>query len=116
MTRLCAQFFPDLYDFCVRMVEVEGKAVIAAGLHGDFRRSQFGDLVSLVLVADDVQLLTARCAFCASPALFTLRVVANDAQQLVGGANAYSPVCRRHYLELHKCRAVEDVLEDARKL
>ena len=100
-----SQFFPDLKQFCIEMVEVHGKSVIAAGLHGDFRREVFGDLVNLVPFADHVELLSARCSFCDEKAIFTLRVAANDSQHLVGGSDAYSPVCRRHYVELHNCRS-----------
>lgn len=99
-----AQFFPDLRAFVLHLVEVEGKDVIAAGLSGDFRRDTFGDLVSLVPLADDVTLRKARCTYCSCDAAFTLRLSASEEQQLVGGADSYQPVCRSHYVNLSQCR------------
>lgn len=95
-----SQFFPDLKEFCVRAVEEQGKTVFAAGLNGDFKRDLFGDIVNLVPFADSVHFLRARCSFCERPASFTLRLVSNDSQQLVGGTEAYQPVCREHYRSL----------------
>ena len=95
-----SQFFPDLKEFCVQAVEEQGKTVFAAGLNGDFKRDFFGDIVNLVPFADSVHFLRARCSFCEHPASFTLRLVSNDSQQLVGGTEAYQPVCRQHYRSL----------------
>jgi len=39
-----AQFFPDLKDFCVTAADTHRKAVIVAGLDGDFRRESFGQV------------------------------------------------------------------------
>lgn len=99
-----SQFFPDLKPFCLHAVEECGKTVIAAGLSGDYERKTFGDVVSLVPFADSVDLLSARCSFCERPAAFTLRLVASDAQALVGGKDAYQPVCRQHYQALSNVR------------
>lgn len=99
-----SQFFPDLKQFCLRAVEDMGKTVVVAGLNGDFQRNMFGDIVQLTPYADNVILLQARCSFCERPAPFTLRLVANDDQQLVGGKDAYQPVCRKHYRSLSKVR------------
>lgn len=95
-----SQFFPDLKEFCMEAVEEQGKTVFAAGLNGDFKRDVFGDIVNLVPFADSVHFLRARCSFCEQPASFTLRLVSNDSQQLVGGTEAYQPVCREHYRSL----------------
>lgn len=105
-----SQFFPDLQAFCLKAVEDMGKTVVVAGLNGDFQRNMFGDIVRLMPYADSVQMLKARCSFCERPAPFTLRLVANDDQQLVGGKDAYQPVCRKHYRSLSKVRkAREDI-------
>lgn len=104
-----SQFFPDLFDFCVKAVDEKNKTVIAAGLSGDFERNMFGDIVRLVPHADEVAVLKARCAFCDEPAPFTLRLVANEEQELVGGKDQYQPVCRHHY------ELLSDVRRDFRK-
>lgn len=99
-----SQFFPDLKAFCLKAVEDLGKTVVVAGLNGDFQRNMFGDIIKLMPYADSVLMLQARCTFCERPASFTLRLVANDDQQLVGGKDAYQPVCREHYRSLSKVR------------
>jgi len=77
----------------------EGHTVIVAGLDGDFKRKRFGQVVDLTPLADAVVKLTAECAICGSPAPFTARTVDEMDQTLVGGAESYVPVCRRHYME-----------------
>ena len=51
-------------------------------------------------LADSVTKLAARCAYCDAPALFSLRIAADERQEVVGGADKYAPVCRRHYAQL----------------
>ena len=96
------QFYSDLTEFCHHAVETLRKTVIVAGLSGDYQRKRFGDLVSLVPLADHVEFLKARCTFCEQPAAFTLRLLANGQQTLVGGEDTYQPVCRQHYENLSK--------------
>lgn len=36
-----AQFFEDLYDFCVKVADYDKKTVIVAGLDGDYMRCLF---------------------------------------------------------------------------
>ena len=91
-----AQFIPDLVRFCVDAADMENKKIIVAGLDGDFRRSRFGDVLDLLPHCDTVTKLTAKCKICLErPALFSLRIaVDKDTQELVGGAEAYTPACR----------------------
>ena len=113
-----AQFFPDLAHFCTTAADEDAKRIILAGLDGDFLRQKFGQVLDLVPLADKVTKLTAICKFCEHeaagennnnfrsgeenefPALFSLRLAAEGGQQVVGGADKYAPVCRRHYVEL----------------
>ena len=60
-------------------------------------------------VADSVTKLTSRCAYCAEAALFSLRTVGGEQQEVVGGADLYQPVCRRHYTERCGAQAPEDI-------
>lgn len=39
-----AQFFPDLLEFCTHAADRDAKLVLVAGLDGDFRRRQFGQV------------------------------------------------------------------------
>ena len=123
-----AQFFPDLVDFAARAADEDGKAVLLAGLDGDFRRRRFGQVLDLVPLADADTTLPARCMYCAAvgaaaaaaaaggsgsragagaPAVFSLRIDTLDQrQEVVGGAEQYAPVCRRHYVSLTAAAAV----------
>lgn len=100
-----AQFFPDLYRFVVHAADNEGKTVYVAGLDGDFKRQRFGDLLDLIPMADHVEKLKGTCQFCEQPSLFSLRVAADDRQELVGGRDKYVPTCRQHYVEMSRVRA-----------
>jgi len=94
------QFFNNLYEFCVRAVDVDCKTVIVCGLDGDFRREPFGDMLRLVPLADKVTRLTALCKICdnGTPGIFTHRTINSSEQTLIGGDESYIPVCRTHYL------------------
>lgn len=56
-----------------------------------------GQMLDAIPFADSVIRLSARCTYCSGAAPFTMRIVADEAQELVGGAESYAPVCRRHY-------------------
>lgn len=49
-------------------------------------------------MADSVVKLKARCQVCGQGAIFTLRKTRDMRTELVGGADLYMPVCRKHYL------------------
>lgn len=100
-----AQFFSDLSEFCAIAADRDGKRIVLAGLDGDFARRKFGQVLDIIPHADSVTKLTAVCKYCEnegklnSPALFSLRLAAEKAQEVVGGADKYAPVCRRHYVK-----------------
>lgn len=98
------QFFLDLYDFVASAVEEDGKHVVVAGLDGDRFRKPFGQILSLIPIADKVTKLTAFCKRCANdhgsiiPALFTYGSIQSIRSVQIGGAEIYEPVCRVHYI------------------
>ena len=99
------QFFNDLHAFVLKAVEVDGKHVVVAGLDGDRFRQPFGQLLSLVPLADKITKITALCKICgkggkAIPGLFTYGTFHSNKTVRVGGSEMYMPVCREHYLEL----------------
>lgn len=98
------QFFTDLVDFCTKWCEIYNKNIIVCGLDGDFQRKPMGQMNELISICDNVEKLKALCNICkdGTPALFSWRNT-NDQQQIVIGTD-YLPVCRRHYIELKKCR------------
>lgn len=101
-----AQFFPDLVEFVLYLVETLSKEVIVVGLDGDADRKPFGKLLNLVPLADKVTKITALCSECGdgTEALFTFCKKASEKhdQIQVGGADMYMPLCRRHYIQAAK--------------
>ena len=72
---------------------------MVAYLDADFRGKPFGAIGALLAIADAVTKLGPRCAVpgCAKQAVFSKRLTASPAQVLLGGADAYMPVCREHF-------------------
>ncbi|MFS7983810.1 putative thymidine kinase [Helianthus anomalus] len=96
-----AQFFDDLYEFCSKAADHDGKTVVVAGLDGDYLRRNFGPVLDIVPLADTVTKLTARCELCGKKAHFTFRKTNETKTELIGGADMYMPVCRQHYVNGH---------------
>ncbi|XP_009606901.1 thymidine kinase-like [Nicotiana tomentosiformis] len=105
-----AQFFDDLYDFCYKATDIDGKTVVVAGLDGDYLRRKFGSVLDIIPLADTVTKLTARCEICGKRAIFTLRKTEEMQKELIGGAAMYMPVCRQHYVN------GKSVVESAKKV
>ncbi|WOH05803.1 hypothetical protein DCAR_0625224 [Daucus carota subsp. sativus] len=93
-----AQFFDDLYEFCCKAADNDGKTIVIAGLDGDYLRRSFGSVLDIIPIADTVTKLTARCELCGKKAFFTLRKNGETQTELIAGADVYMPVCRQHYV------------------
>ena len=91
------QFFTGLRNFVQSCLD-RGINVILAGLDGDFMQQTFGELLSLVPLADQVLKLTALCMGCldGTPGPFTKRTIDSKEQELIGASECYKAVCRRH--------------------
>lgn len=91
------QFFPDLYEVVVDMLN-HNKKVYICGLDGDFERKKFGSILDLIPLCDKVRKLTSLCSNCrdGTPAIFSMRLTAEKEQTIVGSDN-YIPVCRKCY-------------------
>jgi thymidine kinase len=94
------QFFKDAYDKIKRMIDIDNKKVVAAGLISDFNREPFGDVLRLIPISDTIQHVTALCSKCkdGTPAPFTKRQTNDKQKELVGSYGIYEAVCRYHYL------------------
>lgn len=92
-----AQFFTGLREFVIEALSM-GKHVIVAGLDGDFQQKKFGEILDIIPLADEVVKLTALCMDCldGTPGPFTKRTVCGTEQELVGAADMYKAVCRKH--------------------
>jgi thymidine kinase len=89
------QFFHDIYDVTLLLVEKYNKNVIICGLDGDFKRIKFGKLLDLLPFCDKVTKLHAICD-CGYPAIFSHRVT-NETEQVIIGSSNYKPLCRTCY-------------------
>jgi thymidine kinase len=94
------QFFPDLYETVLELVENMGKNVFIFGLDGDFMRSLFGDIYKLIPLCDTVEKLSALCSQCrdGTPAIFSHRVT-QEREQISIGSDNYIPLCRVCYIK-----------------
>ena len=91
------QFFPDLYDSVVTMLNHDKKVYIC-GLDGDFERKKFGQILDLIPMSDKITKLTSLCSVCrdGTNAIFSMRLTDEKDQTVVGISN-YIPVCRKCY-------------------
>ena len=93
-----AQFFDNLKENVLGILEKLNINIVIVGLDGDFNRNKFGEILDLIPYCDTCQKITALCKECndGTPALFTHRNNKNNDQIEVG--NNYVSLCRYHYL------------------
>ena len=91
------QFFEDLYETVIYLVEKLNKRVYICGLDGDFKRQRFGTILDLVPLCDKITKLRSKCDYCNGPALFSHRITSEKAQVVIG-VNNYVPLCRSCYV------------------
>jgi len=94
------QFFKDIFENVLALVETEHKEVFICGLDGDFLRNRFGSLLSLIPYCDTVEKLAALCSDCrdGTPAIFSCRTSVETEQMVIGSEN-YKPLCRKCYIQ-----------------
>lgn len=105
-----AQFFEDLVDTVLNLVEGRGVDVYVSGLFADAERETFGGISKLMNYADKITILEAKCALCSrvgirrSKASFSRRIPTRDDEDVakrskidIGGKEKYASVCRYHY-------------------
>ena len=86
-----------------RIVDELGIPVMTFGLKNDFRNQLFEGSEYLLLYADKIEEMKTICWFCAKKATMNLRIhdgkpVYDGEQIMIGGNEAYFPVCRKHYV------------------
>ena len=96
------QFFPDLYEAVVDMLN-NNKKVYVCGLDGDFERKKFGTILDLIPLCDKVNKLTSLCSLCkdGTRGIFSMRLT-NETEQTIVGSDNYIPVCRKCYSNKNK--------------
>ena len=91
------QFFDDLYEGVNYLVNMQNKKVYVCGLDGDFQRREFGSILKILPLCDDVVKLKAICKSCKiKDGIFTFRLSDEKEQMLVGTDN-YTSLCRYCY-------------------
>jgi thymidine kinase len=93
-----AQFFVDLEDVVIDMLENCEKEIEICGLDGTYQRSQFGHIFKLLPLADHIEKLRGQCAKCPKESIFTLRISQDTEEIVIGGSDKYIPVCRSCYV------------------
>ena len=88
-----AQFFEDLNQMVIIMVEKYKINVYLAGLDGDFQKRKFGAILDLIPFCDEIVKLNAECQ-CGLPAPYSMRI-SDETQQVSVGTNNYKPTCRK---------------------
>ena len=89
-----AQFFPDAAAVC-RAWANAGMIVLCAALDATFERVPFSVTAQLVAEAERVDKLTAVCVVCGDDrALWSHRTTESKQLEVIGGADAYQPLCR----------------------
>jgi thymidine kinase len=107
-----AQFFEKgLAKICDSFVNVKGKSIIAGGLHRDTNRNPWPTITALESIADYITHLKAVCQYkfidedkpCGKAASDVIALTnltpkyEGEPIVAVGGAESYSPRCRKHY-------------------
>jgi len=95
------QFFDDIFECVLNMVEVHNKKVYICGLDGDFKRNRFGKLLDLIPFSDQVVKLNSLCSICrdGTKAAFSHRISNESSQVVIGGSDSYVALCRHCYIQ-----------------
>ena len=98
------QFFTDLHEYVAAWADELNVHIVIAGLDVTSERTPFGDMLRLIPHAEEVERLSAFCAECrdGTVAVYSKyygEVPKDENGVAIGGAEAYRPVCRKHYLK-----------------
>ncbi len=91
-----AQFMKGLCKFAEAAAN-GGCHIIATALSSDYLRNSFKRISKLLPKCDNLIMLHAVCVDCKEDAAFTKRIIESDDLEVIGGAEAYKPVCRKCY-------------------
>jgi thymidine kinase len=99
------QFFTDLHKYVTAWADQLDVHIVVAGLDGDAERRPFGDMLRLIPHAEEVERLNAYCSVCSDGTvaiysrMLSIRPSYSESQVVIGAAELYQPVCRKHYLQ-----------------
>lgn len=95
------QFFKELYNVILHMIDVDKKTVYVSALNGDSQRQLFGEVYKLLPLCHSIEWLSALCKSCkdGTPGIYSKKKVYNSDQIQVAGSDVYEAVCSKHYHE-----------------
>jgi len=96
------QFFGDILDTILELVEKHGKKIIVSGLNGDSNRNLFGEMHLLIPHSDNISKIDSYCVNCYHQGIqrhgiFSQKEMENKEIVTVGGSDKYISVCRECY-------------------
>jgi thymidine kinase len=99
------QFFKDLYEYVTAWADELPVHIVISGLDGTSERTAFGDMLRLIPHAEEVERLSSFCSVCCDGTVATFskyfgEVPKDENGVAIGGAEAYRPVCRKHFLKI----------------
>jgi thymidine kinase len=98
------QFFTDLFEYVTRWADELPVHIVISGLDGTSERKPFGDMLRLIPHAEEVERLSAFCSECRDGTVAVYSKYFGEVPKdingvAIGGAEAYRPVCRKHFLK-----------------
>lgn len=99
-----AQFFDDEIMNVCQTLALRGIRVIVAGLDMDYKGKPFGQMPSLLAIADYITKLHAICVQCGNIANVSYRKTAQGGQVLLGEKDTYEPRCWKCYAAGEKAK------------
>ena len=95
-----AQFFNNLKNVVLDLIEEYNTSVYLYGLDGDFKREKFGELLDLIPYCDSILKLRGSCYKCSNESVFSYRTITNSEQIIQNNDDKpiYIPLCRKCYL------------------
>ena len=100
-----AHFFGNALIAPVMQLVQMGHRVIVAGVDKDHRGDAFAPFPHLLIEADSVTKLHARCHQCGAPAIHSQRMIADDSPIVVGGADLYEARCRKCFVPMRPLKS-----------
>lgn len=96
-----AQFFQNLKNIVITIIEKYNINVYLYGLDGDFKREKFGEIIDLIPYCDSIIKLNGVCNNCHNNSLFSHRICSGNQQTIFNDEqeNKYIPLCRQCYMQ-----------------
>lgn len=87
------QFFPDLFDFCNKLIQSRSVRIIISALDGTFKQEMFPQIGLLLPWVEKLKKLTAVCDYCGEKAYFSFRLTDDETLIVIGGKELYKALC-----------------------